>query len=54
MSDEKTLACSVLGRFLTGRLQLATLTEGLRSTEEPVGASIYSCKEVSRDLKELY
>ena len=48
------LACSLLNYFLTGRLQLAILTESLRGSEEPVRASIYSFKEVTRDLEKLH
>jgi hypothetical protein len=54
MQDEKMLACSGLGRFLTSRLELAILIESLCRAEESVRASIYSCKEVSRDLEELH
>jgi len=48
------LACSVLGRFLTGGLQLAILTKILCRAEESVRASIYSGKEVIRNLEELH
>ena len=48
------LACSVLDCFLTSGLELAMLIESLCRAEEPVRTSIYSCKEVGRNLEELH